>query len=250
MNIFSNLGITELVLILLFALLVVGPERLPELGRKLGTTLRDVRKAYDNLARDLGPEFSSLTETTRELTESLESVRSIPQDMVNTVVKAADLEDTIQELKDVGDSVGQIGQTLSSAEKTIKDPVGAAVSTARSALLPEKDKASEVADTAGTVGDGVTGEEGAEAQEGTVRAEVGDEAAPDTAATEAETEAQENTTSAEVGAEVEPDTGATEAGAEAKTGEAMAEAVAESVIGESTEEGVAVASDPEEQADD
>lgn len=250
MNIFSNLGITELILILLFALLVVGPERLPELARKLGTTLRDVRKAYENLARDLGPEFSSLQETTRELTESLDSVRSIPQDMVNTVVKAADLEDTIADLKDVGDSVGQFGQTLSSAQKTIKDPVGAAVSTARSTLLPEKDKESEAADEPGTNGDGTTAEEGAEAQKGTGDTKVGAEVESATATIEAVAEAQESTASVQIGAEVEPATEATVTGEEAQEGKAMAEAVAEPVIDKAPEEAMAVASDPEEQTDD
>lgn len=136
MNIFSNIGITELIVILLLALLVVGPERLPEMSRKLAKTLRDVRKAYENLTRDLGPELQSFQETTKELRESVDSVRSIPQDVVKSVTKAADLDDTISELKDVTDSIGQVGQTMSSAGKMIKDPVGEAVHTARRTLLP------------------------------------------------------------------------------------------------------------------
>lgn len=135
MNIFSNLGVTELIIILLLALIVVGPERLPEMGRKLGKTLRDVRRAYENLTRDLGPELASIQKTTQELRESVESVRSIPQDMVRTVVQAADLDDTMKELKDVTDSVGQIGQTLSDAQKAVRDPVRTATSAARSAVL-------------------------------------------------------------------------------------------------------------------
>ena len=99
MNIFSNIGITELVVILLLALLVVGPERLPEMGRKLALILRDLRKAYDNLTRELGPEMQSIQQTTRELRESVDSVRSIPKDMVKSVVDAAELDDTIAELK-------------------------------------------------------------------------------------------------------------------------------------------------------
>lgn len=144
MNIFSNIGITELIVILLLALLVVGPERLPELGRKLGKTLQDVRKAYDNLTRDLGPELMSIQKTTQELRESVESVRSIPQDMVQQVVKAAELDETMEELKGVTDSVGEIGKTLSDAGKVIKDPVDAAASVAQSSLLPEPFFDSEV----------------------------------------------------------------------------------------------------------
>lgn len=136
MNIFSNIGITELIVILLLALLVVGPERLPEMSRKLAKTLRDIRKAYENLTRDLGPELQSFQETTKELRESVDSVRSIPQDVVKSVTKAADLDDTIGELKDVADSIAQVGQTMSTAGKMIKDPVGEAVHTARRTLLP------------------------------------------------------------------------------------------------------------------
>ena len=143
MNIFSNLGITELVLIFLLALLVVGPERLPELGRKLGTTLRDLRKAYDNLTRDLGPELASFQETAKELRESVDSVRSIPQDMVQQVVKSAELDETLDELKGVRDTVGQMGQTLTHAQKMVSNPLNAAVNTARGALSPDKAVAEE-----------------------------------------------------------------------------------------------------------
>jgi len=136
MNIFSNIGITELVVILLLALLVVGPERLPEMGRKLAEILRDLRKAYDNLTSELGPELQSIQRTTRELRESVESVTSIPRDTLKTVVDAAELDDTIAELKDMTGDLEEVRQTMSRAGKTIKNPVGAAVDTAKSALLP------------------------------------------------------------------------------------------------------------------
>ncbi len=118
MNIFSNIGITELIFILLLALLVVGPERLPELARQIGKLLRDVRKAYENLTRDLGPEFMSIQQTTQELRESVESVRSIPKDVVQSVVSAAELDGTIQELKGVTKDVSQLGQALSDAKRS------------------------------------------------------------------------------------------------------------------------------------
>lgn len=142
MNVFSNIGITELVVILLLALLVVGPERLPEFGRRLAGILRDLRKAYDNLTAELGPELQSIQKTTQELRESVESVTSIPKDTLKTVVDAADLDDTIAELKGVTSDLEEVRQTVSRAGKTMKDPVGAAVSTARGALLPAKDDGS------------------------------------------------------------------------------------------------------------
>lgn len=138
MNIFSNIGITELIVILLLALLVVGPERLPEMGRKLAKTLRDVRKAYENLTKDLGPELMSIQQATQELRDSVQSVKNIPQDAVKSVVDAADLEDTIAELKEVTGDLESVRKTVSGAGKVVRDPVGAAVSTAKSALQPPK----------------------------------------------------------------------------------------------------------------
>ena len=151
MNIFSNLGVTELILILLLALLVVGPERLPELARKLAKTLRDVRKAYENLTKDIGPEFMSLQETTRELRESVESVRSIPQDVMQSVVRSAEVQDTIAELKEVKGSLDQVGQTVSSAGRMIQDPVGVAVDSARGSLAPAQPATSAVEEMADRV---------------------------------------------------------------------------------------------------
>jgi sec-independent protein translocase protein TatB len=149
MNIFSNIGVTELVLILLLALLVVGPERLPELARKLGKTLRDVRKAYENLTKDLGPELRSIQQTTQELRNSVEAVRSIPQDMVQSIAKAADLDTTVAELKSVTGSLDGVGQTLTDAGKMVSTPIAAAVNTTASTLPASLVEAGEAEDQVG-----------------------------------------------------------------------------------------------------
>ena len=46
-----NIGPAELMVILLIALLVVGPRRLPELGRTLGKSLREFRRHSDEFRR-------------------------------------------------------------------------------------------------------------------------------------------------------------------------------------------------------
>lgn len=55
-----GIGFEELIVILIIALIVVGPERMPELARKLGTTIRDLRRMYDNLRADLGPDYEEI----------------------------------------------------------------------------------------------------------------------------------------------------------------------------------------------
>jgi TatA/E family protein of Tat protein translocase len=68
-----NVGPGELLLILLVALLVVGPSKLPELGRSLGKGLRELRRAQDEVRRtiqvDLDDEPPAPRRATRPLPE-------------------------------------------------------------------------------------------------------------------------------------------------------------------------------------
>jgi Tat protein translocase TatB subunit len=48
-----NIGPQELLLILVIALIVVGPHRLPTLGRSIGRGLREIRKAQDEVKRTI-----------------------------------------------------------------------------------------------------------------------------------------------------------------------------------------------------
>lgn len=61
-------SLQEILLILVIALLVVGPKRLPEVGRMLARALRELRSASD--------EFRSTLETHLEMNESV--VRPVP----------------------------------------------------------------------------------------------------------------------------------------------------------------------------
>ncbi len=44
-----NIGPLELIIVLVIALLVVGPRRLPEMGNALGKTIREFRKASSDI---------------------------------------------------------------------------------------------------------------------------------------------------------------------------------------------------------
>jgi len=53
-----NIGPMELLLILLVALVVVGPRRLPEVGRSIGRGLRELRRAQDEVRETLTLELN------------------------------------------------------------------------------------------------------------------------------------------------------------------------------------------------
>jgi TatA/E family protein of Tat protein translocase len=54
---FGSLGMPELVIILVIALIVFGPRKLPELGRSLGKSIGEFRKASNELKHTLDEEI-------------------------------------------------------------------------------------------------------------------------------------------------------------------------------------------------
>lgn len=49
---FQNVGFTEILLIAVVALVLFGPQKLPEIGRMLGKTMRDFKQAANELMND------------------------------------------------------------------------------------------------------------------------------------------------------------------------------------------------------
>lgn len=49
---FSSIGVPGLILILVAALVIFGPSKLPEIGRTLGTSLKEFKKAAEGIKSD------------------------------------------------------------------------------------------------------------------------------------------------------------------------------------------------------
>jgi sec-independent protein translocase protein TatA len=49
----SNIGIPGLILILIIALVIFGPSKLPQIGRACGQTLREFKKTAHELTNDI-----------------------------------------------------------------------------------------------------------------------------------------------------------------------------------------------------
>lgn len=64
-----NLGMTEILIILLIALLLFGPRKLPELGRSLGQSIREFQRG----AKSIREEFEKAADV-RELKDIKEEV--------------------------------------------------------------------------------------------------------------------------------------------------------------------------------
>jgi sec-independent protein translocase protein TatA len=49
---FNNIGPMELIIVLVIALLVIGPKRLPEVGKSLGRGMREFKESIGGTSRD------------------------------------------------------------------------------------------------------------------------------------------------------------------------------------------------------
>ncbi len=50
---FGNIGMSELMIILIVVLLLFGPQKLPELARGLGRSINEFKKAADDVKKEL-----------------------------------------------------------------------------------------------------------------------------------------------------------------------------------------------------
>ena len=72
MNIFG-VGLPEVTVILILALLIFGPKKLPELGKQLGKTLKSLKKASNEFQNEIDKVINE--EDKEEFPKSLESNR-------------------------------------------------------------------------------------------------------------------------------------------------------------------------------
>ncbi len=64
----SNIGVPGLILILVLALIIFGPKKLPEIGRAFGQTLREFKKSTRELTSDV---MDDLEDEKKEIQKSL-----------------------------------------------------------------------------------------------------------------------------------------------------------------------------------
>ncbi|WP_435768875.1 sec-independent translocase [Nocardioides sp. SYSU DS0651] len=90
-----GIGFGELVMIAFVAVLVFGPDRLPDLARQAGRFLRQLRRfatnARDELRSELGPEYADL-----ELTD-LDPRAIVRRHIAEAMAELDELEDAVQD---------------------------------------------------------------------------------------------------------------------------------------------------------
>ena len=75
-RVFGSLGFTEIAFILILALLLFGPKKLPEIGKTLGKGLAEFKRASNELKRTLESEVEEDERATRRAAAQLAPVPS------------------------------------------------------------------------------------------------------------------------------------------------------------------------------
>ncbi len=108
-----KIGVSELIVVLIVALLVLGPDKLPRYARKLGAALAEFRKASDAATKEIRENVvEPLEEAQRPLREAMEPVEELDR-----AVKG--------NLKEVKTSLEQIGKAPRKASTPEAEPVAA-----------------------------------------------------------------------------------------------------------------------------
>jgi sec-independent protein translocase protein TatB len=88
-----GIGTPELLLILVVALVVVGPQRLPELGRTIGRALREFRKVQDEVRGMVKTEMGDdIDDVRKEIRGTTDDLRRTSKEITGGVKRASDVK--------------------------------------------------------------------------------------------------------------------------------------------------------------
>ena len=82
---FGPIGMPELIVIFLVALLVFGPRKLPDLGKTLGKGLAEFKRASEDLKRTIEDEIEQGKHQVSEIRDEVASARRDVEELSNTV---------------------------------------------------------------------------------------------------------------------------------------------------------------------
>src|SRR5579871_4508710 len=105
-----GIGPTQLLLILIVAFFVLGPERLPEVARQIARAVKTLRSYASDMQTQFGGEFDELREEFGSITQDLTAIQG------NLRNGLGDLDSTIRSVNaDVQSAVSDVASAVSTA---------------------------------------------------------------------------------------------------------------------------------------
>ena len=92
-----KIGFLELILVFFVALLAIGPDKLPSFARKLGTAMREFRKATADMSKDVRENvIEPLEEAQRPIREAIEPLTELDKQV------RQDIQSIQKDFKNIG----------------------------------------------------------------------------------------------------------------------------------------------------
>lgn len=110
---FFGIGLPELILIFIVILIVVGPDKLPEVAGTIGRTVRKLKAATSELSR----EFEAMVEDTTDSVSEVDRTKNPRTEL------ARDLKEVAQEVREVKRSINTAVNPRGEMVKGIKEIV-------------------------------------------------------------------------------------------------------------------------------
>jgi TatA/E family protein of Tat protein translocase len=85
---FGSIGVPELIVIFIIALLIFGPKKLPEVGKSVGKAIREFKKASDELRNKVEDEFNAW--------EIKNEIKDVEKDLTSVTTDLNNLQDSIK----------------------------------------------------------------------------------------------------------------------------------------------------------
>lgn len=106
---FLDISGGELLVIMLVAFLVFGPEKMPEIARKVGKAMNQMKKASNDLTREFKKETSSLQSEINKVKSGINAeIDSVSREYTNTKSKIyeqiEEVDKTVQSNTDTGET--------------------------------------------------------------------------------------------------------------------------------------------------
>ena len=137
-----KIGIAEIIVICVIALVALGPEKLPIYAKKLGASLKEVKKVTGDLSKDIRENIvEPLDEASAPLKEAIEPIVSLKEDVNKSI------DDVTKSFKTIGKP----------AKKEEAKPVIEAEVTETAAAEVETQSAAETAEETPSLAETYTG---------------------------------------------------------------------------------------------
>lgn len=122
-----GIGLPELILVFIIALMVFGPRRLPEIAAKAGKFVRDLRNMSQGFMAEWQREITvaarleELQEVKRELEETKKSLRQTQADFIAGAPSKKDLDDVQKELEETKKALRQAQKDVATESATLTE---------------------------------------------------------------------------------------------------------------------------------